>query len=51
MIIVSFYEVLMDKLTRYFNQKGHFDFNEAVLFDFQNSKQKTQRQPTGNADR
>ena len=36
----TFYEVLMDKLTRYFNQKGHFDFNEAVLFDFQNSKQK-----------
>lgn len=36
----TFYEVLMDKLTRYFNHKGHFDFNEAVLFDFQNSKQK-----------
>lgn len=36
----TFYEVLLDKLTRYFNQKGHFDFNEAVLFDFQNSKQK-----------
>lgn len=36
----TFYELLMDKLTRYFNQKGHFDFNEAVLFDFQNSKQK-----------
>ncbi len=36
----TFYEVLMDKLTRYFNQKGHFDFNEAVLFDFQDSKQK-----------
>ncbi len=36
----TFYELLMDKLTRYFNQKGNFDFNEAVLFDFQNSKQK-----------
>ena len=36
----TFYELLLDKLTRYFNQKGHFDFNEAVLFDFQNSKQK-----------
>lgn len=36
----TFYELMLDKLTRYFNQKGHFDFNEAVLFDVQNSKQK-----------
>lgn len=36
----TFYELLLDKLSRYFNDRGHFDFNEAVLFDFQNSPQK-----------
>ncbi|MDY0249872.1 MAG: serine/threonine protein kinase [Pseudomonas sp.] len=36
----TFYQLMMDKLTRYFNSTGHFDFNEAVLFDVQNSPQK-----------
>ena len=36
----TFYQLMMNKLTRYFNSKGHFDFNEAVLFEFQNSAQK-----------
>ncbi len=36
----TFYELMLDKLSRYFNRKGHFDFNDAVLFDFQNSSQK-----------
>lgn len=36
----TFYELMLDKLTRYFSNKGRFDFSEAVLFDFQNSPQK-----------
>lgn len=36
----TFYQLMLDKLSRYFNSKGHFDFNEAMLFDFQNSPQK-----------
>lgn len=36
----TFYQLMLDKLSRYFNNKGRFDFNEAMLFDFQNSAQK-----------
>ena len=36
----TFYDLIMNKLTRYFNEKGYIDLNEAVLFDFQQSKQK-----------
>lgn len=36
----TFYQLMLDKLSRYFNRRGHFDFNEAMLFDFQNSAQK-----------
>lgn len=36
----TFYQLMLDKLSRYFNSKGRFDFNEAMLFDFQNSAQK-----------
>lgn len=36
----TFYQVVLGKLTRYFQQKGYFDFNEAILFDFQQSKQR-----------
>ncbi len=36
----TFYQLMLDKLTRYFNNSGRFDLNEAVLFDFQNSAQK-----------
>lgn len=36
----TFYQLMLDKLSRYFNSKGRFDFNEAMLFDFQNSPQK-----------
>ncbi len=36
----TFYQMMLDKLTHYFNSKGRFDFDEAVLFDFQNSPQK-----------
>lgn len=36
----TFYQMMLDKLTRYFSSKGRFDFDEAVLFEFQNSPQK-----------
>jgi pimeloyl-ACP methyl ester carboxylesterase len=36
----TFYQLMLDKLSRYFNSKGRFDFNEAMLFDFQNSTHK-----------
>jgi len=35
----TFYEVVLDKLTRYFKQKGYIDLNDALLFDFQQSRQ------------
>jgi predicted esterase len=35
----TFYELVLAKLTRYFKQKGYVDLNDAVLFDFQQSKQ------------
>nr|WP_312508661.1 serine/threonine protein kinase [Pseudomonas luteola] len=36
----TFYELVLAKLTRYFQQKGHVDLNEALLFDFQQSPQR-----------
>ena len=36
----TFYDLIMNKLTRYFHEKGYIDLNEAVLFDFQQSGQK-----------
>ncbi|MDU8149262.1 serine/threonine protein kinase [Pseudomonas syringae pv. actinidiae] len=35
----TFYELVLAKLTRYFRQKGYIDLNDALLFDFQQSKQ------------
>lgn len=37
---LTFYDLVMDKLARYFHKKGYIDLNEAVLFDFQQSQQK-----------
>ena len=36
----TFYQLLLDKLSRHFTRKGRFDLNEALLFDFQNSPEK-----------
>ena len=36
----NFYEVVLGKLTRYFQQRGYVDINDAMLYDFQQSKQK-----------
>jgi hypothetical protein len=36
----TFYELMLRKLTRYFQQKGYIDLNEAMLYDFQSSKQR-----------
>ncbi|HBO9563960.1 TPA: alpha/beta fold hydrolase [Pseudomonas aeruginosa] len=36
----TFYEVALSKLTRYFRQKGYVDINDAMLYDFQQSKQR-----------
>lgn len=33
----TFYEVILEKLTRYYRQKGTIDLDEALLFDFQRS--------------
>lgn len=35
----TFYELMLEKLTLYFQQKGYIDLNEALLYDFQNSRQ------------
>jgi hypothetical protein len=35
----TFYELVLTKLTRYFRQKGYIDLNDALLYDFQQSKQ------------
>jgi hypothetical protein len=35
----TFYELVLNKLARYFQSKGYVDINEAMLFDFQNSKE------------
>lgn len=36
----TFYQLMLDKLTHYFNNKGRFDFDEAMLFELQNSSQR-----------
>ena len=36
----TFYEVILEKLTRYYRQKGYIDLDEAVLYDFQQSSLK-----------
>ena len=33
----TFYELVLGKLTRYFQEKGYVDINDALLYDFQNS--------------
>ncbi|WP_439888997.1 serine/threonine protein kinase [Pseudomonas sp. MBLB4123] len=33
----TFYELVLGKLTRYFQTQGHIDLNEALLYDFQQS--------------
>ena len=35
----TFYETVLAKLTRYFQEKGYVDLNEAMLYDFQRSKE------------
>jgi hypothetical protein len=35
----TFYELMLSKLTRYFQQKGYVDLNDALLYDPQQSKQ------------
>ncbi|WP_028634671.1 MULTISPECIES: serine/threonine protein kinase [Pseudomonas] len=35
----TFYELMLEKLTRYFQEKGYIDLNEALLYDFQQSRQ------------
>jgi hypothetical protein len=35
----TFYEVVLEKLTRYFRERGYVDINDAMLYDFQRSKQ------------
>lgn len=35
----TFYELMLGKLTRYFQHKGHIDLNDALLYDFQQSKE------------
>ncbi|MBC9249800.1 serine/threonine protein kinase [Pseudomonas alcaligenes] len=36
----TYFELLLGKLTRYFQQKGHVQMDDALLFDFQQSKQR-----------
>jgi hypothetical protein len=36
----TFYELMLRKLSLYFQQKGYIDLNEAMLYDFQQSKQR-----------
>lgn len=36
----TFYELVLGKLTHYFQDKGYVDINDALLYDFQNSKEK-----------
>lgn len=33
----TFYELILEKLSRYYHQQGHINLDEAVLFDFQQS--------------
>lgn len=36
----TFYELVLNKLTRYFQAKGYVDINDALLYDIQNSREK-----------
>ena len=36
----NFYELLMEKLTQFFQNRGHLNFDQAVLYDFQQSSQR-----------
>lgn len=36
----SFYQSLFDRLARFFERKGRFDLNEAMLFEFQQSRER-----------
>lgn len=36
----DFYQEVIDKLARYFEQRGHFNLNQAILTDFQNSPER-----------
>jgi hypothetical protein len=36
----TYFELVLGKLTRYFEEKGYVDTNDALLYDFQNSKEK-----------
>lgn len=36
----NFYDLVLGKLTRYFNEKGYLDINDAMVYDFQQSKEK-----------
>ncbi|MBD9481962.1 serine/threonine protein kinase [Pseudomonas sp. PDM14] len=35
----TYFELVLSKLTRYFQQKGYIDLNDALLYDFQQSRQ------------
>ncbi|MCY1347505.1 hypothetical protein D9M68_299500 [compost metagenome] len=35
----TFYQVVLGKLTRYFQEKGYIDINDALLYDFQQSRE------------
>ena len=35
----TFYELVLGKLTRYFQEKGYIDINDALLYDFQQSRE------------
>lgn len=35
----TYFELLLGKLTRYFQQKGHIELDDALLYDLQDSKQ------------
>ncbi|MDP3814138.1 serine/threonine protein kinase [Pseudomonas sp.] len=35
----TFYQLVLDKLTRYFQAKGYVEINDALLYDFQNSRE------------
>lgn len=36
----NFYDLVLSKLTRYFNDKGYLDIDEAMLYDFQQSTER-----------
>ncbi|OHC13238.1 MAG: serine/threonine protein kinase [Pseudomonadales bacterium GWC1_66_9] len=37
---LTFYELILGKLTRYFQRRGYIDLNEALLYDLQQSKER-----------